>query len=183
MQTLFTRPFLLYVMRFLASFSFFYAGSLIIIGLSTPENMYSSFVANYLNFISPLRNSILTSAGLLLQIFSQKIERINELTIGIVGGGRVTMVYSCVGYGVMSFWAAFILVNRGKMIEKIFWLLGGWAVLWCLNVVRIFVLLLAIQETPNTNLKVDHHLIFNVICYVFIFGMIYFYDRFTKQHA
>lgn len=87
------------------------------------------------------------------------------------------MVYSCIGYGVMSFWAAFILANRGNWRKKTIWITGGLLCLWAINVLRVGLLLLAAKKNWSFPLGWDHHTWFNVVAYALIFGMIYFYDR------
>lgn len=182
MNSIFTRSFLFYTLRFLGLFILFYIGSLLVIGLSTKENMYSPLVANYFDFITPLRDSILTTAGFLLRFASFPTQRIDEMTLVITGGRSIRMVYSCVGYGVMSFWAAFVIANRGDVVSKLKWLFGGWVALWFLNVIRVIALLLAIRKKPATEMMpLDHHTIYNIISYLFIFGMVYFYDHIRKH--
>ena len=85
----------------------------------------------------------------------------------------------CLGYGVMSFWIAFVVANKGTSIKKLKWLLGGLFLICLINVIRISLLLLAINFhwlTPYFN----HHTWFNIIAYLIIFILIYFYDKSFK---
>jgi exosortase/archaeosortase family protein len=167
-------------LKFGGLFCLFYFGTLLVIGLSSKENLYSPFVDRYLDFITPLRSSILRSADYLLQSFHYPTSWIDEFTVGITGGQSVRMVYSCVGYGVLSFWAAFVLANDGSILKKVLWLLAGWSLLWVLNVLRIYFLLLALNQNRSTLFGMDHHTLYNIVAYLFIFLMIYFYDRSKK---
>lgn len=92
-------------------------------------------------------------------------------------GQSVRMVYSCIGYGVMSFWAAFVVANRGCWQKKVVWVAGGLLALWVVNVLRIALLLLAARKNWRFPFGWDHHTWFNVVAYAFVFGMIFFYDR------
>lgn len=175
------KPFVKYLAKFGAFFCLFYFGTLLIIGLSSKENMYSPFVARYLDFVTPLRYSILRSSNYLLQLTNYATEWIDGYTLGITGGRSVRMVYSCVGYGVLSFWAAFVLANKGRVLTKALWLVFGWGLLWALNVLRIYFLLLAINSNGEAPLGIDHHTLFNMVAYGFIFLMIFFYDRSQKR--
>lgn len=154
-----------------------YFGTLAIIGLSTPENYYNQFVADYFNFIGPLRTSLLLASHWILSIFGFQTFLSNEFTLSIQGGAGVRMVYSCIGYGVMSFWGAFVFANKGGWQKKLKWILGGWAALWFINVVRVSLLLLATDKNWSIPFGWDHHTWFNIAAYALIFGMIYFYDR------
>jgi exosortase/archaeosortase family protein len=154
-----------------------YFGTLGIIGLSSEEGLHSRFVADHLNFIIPLRQSILWATQQLLNLCELANERHDSMTIGLEGGSAVRIVYSCLGYGVMSFWAAFVFANAGRIKRKALWLISGLCLLWALNVLRIFLLLIAINRDLLVSLPVDHHTIFNVVAYAFIFLLIYFYDR------
>lgn len=161
----------------------FYFGTLAIIGLSTPENQYSPFVATYLNFIDPLRFSLLYGAQGLLSIFGHSTFIRDNYTLAAEGGGGVRMVYSCIGYGVMSFWAAFVIANKGQWKKKAKWILGGLLGLWVINISRIALLLLAAQKDWSLPLGWDHHTWFNIFAYTLIFLMIYFYDSSGKRTA
>jgi exosortase/archaeosortase family protein len=97
------------------------------------------------------------------------------------GGEGVRMVYSCIGYGVMSFWAAFIIANRGSWKKKTAWIAGGLTAIFLINVLRLSLLLLAAQKHWAIPFGWDHHTWFNIVAYSFIFGMIYFYDRSIKK--
>src|SRR5829696_8036784 len=121
-----SKAYLVYILKFGGLFSLFYFGTLIIIGLSSKENIYSPFVENYLDFVTPLRRSLLSGSAILLRLFGYSPTFSDEYTLGLNGGLAVRMVYSCVGYGVLSFWGAFILANHGSITKKLTWLVSGW---------------------------------------------------------
>jgi exosortase/archaeosortase family protein len=85
------------------------------------------------------------------------------------------MVYRCVGYGVMSFWAAFVLANKSRLAKKIYWVLLGWIVIWIINCIRVVLLLTALEKNWSVNKYVDHHALFNIVAYGFIFLLIFTY--------
>lgn len=173
----------LYLLKFAAVFVLFYFGTLGIIGLSSPENEYSPFVARYLNFVDPLRSSILRGASSLLSLLGEKSHRIDRFTLGIADGSAVRMVYSCVGYGVMSFWIALISANAGSWQRKTTWIVGGLFLLWCINVMRISLLVVATSRQWPMPFGWDHHTWFNVVAYGGIFALMYLYDRSTVKEA
>jgi exosortase/archaeosortase family protein len=181
MKTLLSKPLVIYLFKFGGLFSLFYFGTLLIIGLCSKENLYSPFVSTYLDFITPLRRSILQSAEYILKFFGHSTIWSDQYTLGLKDGRSVRMVYSCIGYGVLSFWAAFILANPKGLKVTIIWLVCGWALLWALNVLRIFFLLLAINNNSGVKFEIDHHTFYNIIAYCCIFLMIFFYDRSRRR--
>lgn len=168
---------LFYFLRFGGSFCLLYFGTLAIIGLSSPDNLYNRFVADHLNFINPLRASILYGAKGILSLTGHRSVFKDAYTLQLQSGEGIRMVYSCIGYGIMSFWAAFVMANKGSWQKKVKWVIGGLAALWCVNVLRIALLLVAISKHWPVSLGWDHHTWFNIFAYAVIFGMIYLYDR------
>ena len=181
MRRLINNSFFLYLLKFGGLFLIFYLGTLLIIGLSSKENIYSSFVDDYLDFVSVLRYIILKAAFFLLSALNYHPIWIDQYTVGLKGGMSVRMVYSCVGYGVLSFWSAFILANHGTFLKKTVWLVGGWMLLLGINILRVVVLIVAINKNRAIAAEVDHHMVFNIVAYAFIFLLIYFYDRLQKR--
>ncbi len=171
-----------YLLKFGGCFCLFYFGTLAVIGLSSPGNFYSPFIAAHLNFVNPLRLSLLWGAQVVLSAFGFK-SSFEHHTIALQTGEAVRIVYSCIGYGVMSFWAAFVIANKGDLKKKSIWIVGGLLALWGINVLRIvFILLGAKNQWPNP-FGWDHHTWFNIAAYALIFGMIYFYDRSFHKSA
>jgi exosortase/archaeosortase family protein len=97
--------------------------------------------------------------------------------IRFVGGRGVHIGYDCIGYGVLSFWAAFILANQASLGKKIKWLMAGLVVIFTINVFRINLLLLSVNRNWASSLQMDNHFWFNVFAYTAIFTMIYLYDK------
>ena len=95
----------------------------------------------------------------------------------MVGGGAVNLVYSCLGYGVTSFWLAFVFANTGSWKKKLLWMLGGAAVLYIINVVRIGLVVLATGKHWHFPFGWNNHTWFNIAAYAMIFLMIWVYDR------
>lgn len=104
-------------------------------------------------------------------------------TIALQTGEAVRIVYSCIGYGVMSFWIAFVVANKGSLKKKTAWAVGGIFSLWVINVLRIVLILLSAKERWGAPLGWDHHTWFNISAYALIFGMIYLYDRSYRNES
>lgn len=84
---------------------------------------------------------------------------------------------SCVGYGVYSFWIAFVAANTGTFWKKIRWIGMGLLILWFINVIRITLFLLAINKGWPMPLGLDHHTWFTIVAYGMIFILIWLYDK------
>jgi len=95
----------------------------------------------------------------------------------LVGGGAVNLVYKCLGYGVTSFWLAFVFANTGSWKKKLLWMVGGTAVLYIINTIRIGLTLLGNGKKWSFPFGWDNHTWFNIAAYGAIFLMMWVYDR------
>lgn len=174
---------LIYVIKFLIVFAIFYYGTVAIIGLSSPAGHYSLFVDKYLNYITGFRKGLLLGAKFLLKLAGYETYLANEFVLRLQNGKGVRMVYSCLGYGIMSFWAAFVIANKGDLIKKAAWILMGLFLICLINVLRICLLLLSNNKVLAIPFHINHHTLFNVSAYLLIFILIWLYDKsFTKKH-
>lgn len=53
--------------------------------------------------------------------------------------------------------------------------------LWLINVLRISLLLIAFDKHWSIPFNMDHHTLFNIVAYILIFGMIWFFDKQQKK--
>ena len=137
------KNFIGFVVKFLLLFAALYYGTLLIIGLSAPDDYYIPFVAKYLDYITQLKWGLMKSTKFFLSLFGIETYFAPNFSIKIVEGRGVRIAMSCVGYGVYSFWIAFVLASAGKILAKLLWVMGGLLLLWTINVVRIALFLLA----------------------------------------
>lgn len=174
-------PVLKYLFRFLGLFCFFYFGTKAIIGLAAPVGYYVPFIDHYFNYIAWLRSSLLLGARAVVSVSGFETQVVNIYSLKVLNGRGVHIGFDCLGYGVFSFWAAFIIANQGSWIKKIRWLAGGLFLIWLINVVRISFLLIAINKHWPMPWGFDHHTWFNIAAYGGVFTMIYFYDQSYKK--
>lgn len=156
-------------------------GTEAIIGLSAPVGYHSGFVENYLNFIPHLRNSLLISSKYFLSLIGYEAYQSSPIHLSLVSGGSVQLVYTCLGYGVTSFWIAFIFANNGRWQKKLAWMIGGAVVLYIINVIRIALTLLGNSRKWHFPFGWDNHTWFNIAAYGMIFLMIWFYDKSGRE--
>ena len=169
-----------FVAKFLLLFSIFYFGTELWIGITSPENYYNAFCDKNLNYIKWLRLSILSAATFLCGLFKYQAELVNSNIIIGFNGFQINMIYSCIGYGLLSFWAAFTIAFPTTIKQKLIWLVAGLLVLWFTNVVRIALLLIIINKAKSVAPFQNHHTIYNAITYCIIAGMIYFFIKEKK---
>ena len=157
-----------------------YCGSLAIIGLSAKEGHYSSFVSKYLDYISWLRETLLYSSKFVLQLFGVQTYLASKYNLKMVNGRGIMLVYECVGYGVMSFWTAFLVASEGNFKKKFLWWVVGIFFFYLLNVGRLCLLLVATNKNWPIPFGWDHHTWFNVIAYIAILISIYLFYKKTE---
>jgi len=173
-----------FVLVFVALFAAFYYFNIFYFGVTSPGNHYSAFLAGHFNYIRGLRWLLLKSTVQVLSWFGF-IAITNDYELLVPGHATIQLVYSCLGLGVMSFFAAFVLAYPVKFKSKLVFLVCGILVIQVLNVARFA--LLALFWSRNENRVIDHHAIFNIIVYLLIAITLYFWvkrnDKALQHHA
>ena len=173
--------FAVYLGKFLGTFCILYFGTKAIIGLTVPSGYYSPFVATYLDYPSLLRRSLLNGTRLLAALFGFDTHLRDAYRIYILNGRGVRLVYGCLGYGLLSFWIAFIVANKGNFIKKTKWIITGCFFIWFINVIRISLVLIANNQNWNISITMEQHTVFNITVYILIFFMIWLFHRSEKN--
>ena len=172
------RNFLIFLVKFTVVFLLCYFGTLAIIGLSAEEaGYYSPFVSKYLNYVDWVRGSLLHASKFLLDLFGVDTYLANEYNLRKVNGRGIFIVYECVGYGIMSFWTAFLVASSGSFKRKLLWWVAGIFIFWVLNICRLSLLLVATNKNWAIPFGWDHHTWFNLVAYTVILIMIYYFDK------
>lgn len=173
-----------YILKFLGIFCVLYFATQVVIAMAAPEGKYySQLVANYFDYVSALKVSLMRGSAFILSLFGIATHEAPGFMLRMNGGRGVIIAYSCVGYGVYSFWAAFVIANRGRFLKKLWWVVAGLFCLWLINVIRISLFLTAINKGWPMPLGIDHHTWFNIVAYIFIFMMIFLYDRSFREKS
>lgn len=156
--------------KFIVLFLLFYYSNILYFGLTSPGNNYNAFLDQYFNYIDWLRWGLLHTAGTLLTWlgFTAKVGSDQLL---VVGHGIIELIYTCLGLGVMSFFAAFIIAYPKKLKPKLIFLITGLLGIQVLNIIRL--MLLALYWNRARNRIIDHHIIFDVIIYIVIIVALY----------
>ena len=181
MNLLKDKIFLIFVAKFLLLFALFYFGTLAVIGLAAPGGLYSPFVEKYFDYVSWIKQSLSWAVRLIAGWMGYETMTLPDYIVRIKNGAGIKIAMDCVGYGVYSFWAAYIIANRGSFVKKLLWVCGGLLALWMINVLRISFFLLSLQKAQPMPLGIDHHTWFNIVAYIFIFAMIGLYEKGRKN--
>jgi exosortase/archaeosortase family protein len=155
----------MFSIKFLVLFLLFYYFNIMFFGLTSPGNNYNAFLDEHLNYVAWLRWGLLhTSSFILNHIGFISIVSTTELLV--VSHNKIQLIYSCLGLGVMSFFAAFVIAYPKKLKPKLWFLLAGLLGIQALNILRLMVL--ALYWNRSRARIVDHHLIFDVFIYIVI---------------
>ncbi|TCD00798.1 exosortase Y [Pedobacter psychroterrae] len=170
-----------FIFSFLFLFLLFYGFNLINIGITTPGNYYISFLDKYFNYISSWRNFCISSAAYVLKILGYRISTSENHLINH-GFSGFRLVYSCLGYGIMSCFAAFVIAFPKSTWSKMIFLVAGLTAIQLLNTLRF--ILISIYYQPHASvLLMDHHDMFNYILYVILGTSMYFWTgKFSKNN-
>lgn len=177
---LFSRSFIQYFVKFILVFCVLYYGTIGLIAVTSPGGYYSEFLHKYFDYVSLLRSALLHSSKFFLSILGFKVDIADSQSLKMDSGSGVHIGYDCIGYGVLFFWMAFIFANKVSFKKKIKWIFSGIIIIWIINVLRISLLLLAIEKNWHAFFSINNHTAFNIVAYAAIFTMIYFFDRSEK---
>ncbi len=178
-----SRASILFLLKFLGLFCVLYYGTYAFIGLSVEGGRFIPWFKQ-VDYVTAYRNSILICAEKLLQWMGFNAYRQGNYYLYLDGKHGVQLIYECLGIGILSFWMAFVATDIGGSIkEKIKWILIGISFISILNIIRIsFLLLSAYKQWLNTK-NFDHHTVYNIILYCFVFGLLYLYKQRVNQEA
>lgn len=170
-----------FIIKFLAVFAFLYFGTFFWIGFVAPGGYYNVFFAQYFDYISAIKSSLLMGTKTLLSLFDIQTVEFKNHIIRFVNGKGVRIAYDCVGYGVYSFWIAFVIANKSSFTRKTIWIIIGLFLLWSVNVIRISLFLVSENKNWTMPLGIDHHDWFTIVAYAVIFLMIFAFDKNNKN--
>lgn len=138
---------------------------------------YDPFFTEHFNYIQWLKSALIIPGTWIIRLFGFYTIH-NEMDVMVVNGPYLRINYACVGLGVMSFFTAFVIAFPAKLKPKIKLFITGMLMIYILNVLRIAGLgvLLGFFESQRNNFTY-HHEVFNVIVYVCIFALLYFWIK------
>lgn len=160
-----------FIFTFLLLFFTFYIFNVIFIGITSPGNYYLPFLDKHLNYINSWRNFNISCTAYTLQAFGYNVSTYENHLINH-GFSGFRLIYSCLSYGIMSCFAAFVLAFPKPRHSKPFFLVAGLIIIQILNILRFT--LVSIYYQPNSSAFIpDHHAVFNSILYLILGTMVY----------
>ena len=161
-----------FLLVFLGLFLLFYYFNILFFSITSHGSHYIPFFDEHLNYIRWLRNLLLTVSRGIINLFGFTCIS-NDHQLLVAGHGIIDIVYSCLGLGVMSFFAAFVIAYPKRLKPKLIFLITGLICIQTLNVLRF--VLLAVLWDKKSRLILDHHTIFNILIYIIIAISLYFW--------
>ena len=161
-----------FLLIFLGLFLFFYYFNIFFFGITSRGNHYNAFLDQHLNYIRSLRHLLLYISKTVINCFGYN-SICNDYQLLVAGRGTISVIYSCLGLGVMSFFAAFVIAYPKKLKAKLIFLFAGLVCIQALNILRF--VLLALFWDKKTKAILDHHTIFNIAIYIIIAISLYFW--------
>lgn len=173
------------VLTFLLTFAVLYYSFIAYIGIISPGGRgYSPFLDHYLNVPAWLTYVICTSAKTLLQVLGYDAYQKAPNNVSIHGARGVNIIWACIGYGVMSFWVAFVAAHKAGWKYKTKWIATGVLSIVAINIIRIASIPLAFYYHWKRYTDIEMHFLFNVVSYIFISALVLlFINRYNKQKS
>jgi exosortase/archaeosortase family protein len=163
-----------FVILFLSLFALFYYFNIFYIGITAPGNHYSEFLDQHLNYIRDFRILLISISAGILRLFGYEVFT-SDTTLHALDAGGINVVYSCLGFGVMSFFVAFVIAWPEKSLKsKLLFIPAGIILIQTLNISR-FILITLFWRTSPLRSVIDHHILFNFILYAVLLASIYFW--------
>ena len=169
-----------FLLIFLGLFLFFSSFNIFFFGITSHGSHYSAFLDEHLNYIRLLRRLLLLISQHIINLLGFTAIS-NDFQLLVAGHGILDVVYSCLGLGVMSFFAAFVIAYPKRLKPKLTFLFTGLICIQLLNVLRF--VLLALLWDKKSGMILDHHTIFNIIIYIIIAISIYFWVKSDDKSA
>jgi len=170
-----------FLLRFILLFLPLYYFNIFFLGITDPKNYYNSFLDENLNYIKWVTFSINYVASIFTGFFG-----IDSIVAGkqifVEHGASVLLEFSCLGFGISSFWIAFVIAHKASVKSKLLWCLGGVCAIWFLNCWRIAILLIALEKKWPTTGYLDHHGLFNLCSYLIIGLLIHFFLKRNEKY-
>lgn len=174
-----------FIVSLLILYLIFSQGNLFMNSVMSPgSRFYNGYIADNLNYIQALKTALIKPSVWLIKL-SGFYAIHNQQDVMVISGPLLRINYSCLGLGVMSFLAAFVLSFPASWKETLKMLVVGVVVIYVLNICRIAGLGILFGTFSSSRSYFDyHHEIFNIIVYIIIFIMLYIWiQKNTKFSA
>src|SRR5687768_10723082 len=114
-------PGFIFIVKFLVLFLGLHFFNEFYIGITAPGNLYIPLLEEHLNYVNWLRSSILYTSKGICNVFGYSSYVEEPYLLKSATGVSVRMVYTCIGLGIMSLWAGFVLAHSISWKQKLLW--------------------------------------------------------------
>lgn len=149
------------------------------IGITAKGGIYVPFLDEHLNYIRWWRTFSLEASATILRWFDYTVLT-NETQLRVVGKTGITLVYSCLAYGIMSVFVAFCISFPNPFKHRFLFMFTGLLFIQALNILR-FILLSLYWNRRKPLFNMDHHDIFNIFIYSVLIIMCYLWIRYSSK--
>jgi exosortase/archaeosortase family protein len=144
-------------------FFVFYYFNIGFIGLTSPGGHYIHLLDQHFNYIQYWREFNISTSETILKTLGYEVFT-NQFRLHVEGKAGFILVYSCLGYGILSVFTAFVLAYPKPLKQKLIFLLLGILTFQILNIIRLILIALYWKPAPLL-LKINAHEIFNCTIY------------------
>ena len=163
-----------FVAIFLSLFALLYYFNIFYMGITAPGSYYSQFLDEHLNYIRGFRVFLIFMSAEILRMLGYQVVT-SGTTLHALNTGGINVVYSCLGFGVMSFFIAFVVAwPQNSVKSKLLFIPAGLILIQVLNIAR-FILITLFWRNASYKSIIDHHTLYNVILYGILLATIYFW--------
>jgi len=169
---------ILFVVKLLIFYFLFSQGNLFMNSvMSVGGRFYNEDITANFNYIQALKSALIIPAVWIIKLFGLYAIH-NEMDVMVVNGPYLRVNYACLGLGVVSFLSAFVIAFPARLKAKFKLLAIGLIMIYVLNVLRIAALgiLLGLFHSQRNNFTY-HHEVFNIIVYICIFMLLYYWIK------
>jgi len=151
-------------------------------GLTTEGGrLYSSFLVQHFDFISWFRRFLLWGGSLFASSIGYP-SGYNDYFLYVRNGSAVRMVYSCLGFSLMSAYAALVLAWPAKVLYRLMSLVIGTIIIIVLNMIRLGGLAVLYTTRNYVFFKnINHHDLFNIIVLMTVFVMFVIHVKYSES--
>ncbi|MFN4008041.1 MAG: hypothetical protein ACK4HE_11065 [Chitinophagaceae bacterium] len=153
-------------------------GTFFWIGLAAPGgNTYSAFIEKHLNYIAWLRSGLLYLSSTWASLF--QLEHTTTLySLVLKNHTQVNVGYSCIGIGMYALIIAVGISFPDKTIKsRLAFIISMLLFVYLLNSWRIFLIARFWNDDTHFAFNLNHHDVFNYICYLVIGIAFYAWQR------
>lgn len=176
-------PYVRFVISFVGLYLLFNYFNELYIGITAIGGVYVQFLDEHLNYIKWWRTFSIESSATILRWFNY-IVITNETQLRVVGKGGFTLVYTCLGYGIMSVFMAFCISFPSPFKHRWWFMLAGLIFIQAINTAR-FILLSLYWNRRKPLFGMDHHDLFNIVIYSALIIICYLWIKYSskKEHV